>query len=254
MTPVTPPPDPVDHRSRTAARRREAMRRRLLESAMLVFAEKGVDASVIDDVISTAGVSRGTFYKYFASNRDLMVAANEELGKELLNFVMDQVRDISDPAERVALGVRLFIETAQAYPLFARFTRSAGMEAAGPTSLLLDYMPDHIKDGIAQCRFFDAPPQVALDLISGSVLFCIARSATTPLDPQQNRHVVASILRGLGIADDEAWQLAGLEVAPLELPEDSLLRQSNRRFRALDAGDGAETARGPERAIEGEAE
>jgi len=93
-----------DHRTRTAARRRETMRRRLLESAMLVFAEKGVDASVIDDVISTAGVSRGTFYKYFKSNRDLMVAANEELGKELLTQVLDRVAGLSDPAERLALG------------------------------------------------------------------------------------------------------------------------------------------------------
>lgn len=241
MTMKTQSPHPVDHRTRTAARRREAMRRRLLESAMLVFAEKGVDASVIDDVISTAGVSRGTFYKYFASNRDLMVAASEELGRELLSFVLDQVGDITDPAERLALGVRLFIETALTFPLFARFTRSAGMEAAGPSSMLFDYLPGHIRDGIAQGRFFDTPPQVALDLISGGVLFSIARTATAPLNPQQICHVVAAVLRCLGVEPAEAWRLANLEVAPLDLPEDSLLRQSNRRFRALDSS-GQETA------------
>jgi AcrR family transcriptional regulator len=220
-----------DHRTRTAARRRETMRRRLLESAMLVFAEKGVDASVIDDVISTAGVSRGTFYKYFKSNRDLMVAANEELGKELLTQVLDRVTGLSDPAERLALGVRLFIATALAYPLFAHFTRSAGMANVGPHSLLLDYLPDHIRDGTDQGRFCAMPLQVSLDLISGGVLFCIAQGIEGSVDDAQSRHMVAALLRGLGVAADEAWRLADREVAPMELPDDSLLCQSNLRYR-----------------------
>ncbi len=50
-----------DHRPRVAAEKRARMRRKLIENALLVFAEKGVDASVIDDVIRTANVSRGTF-------------------------------------------------------------------------------------------------------------------------------------------------------------------------------------------------
>ncbi|WP_417678824.1 TetR/AcrR family transcriptional regulator [Pseudodonghicola sp.] len=235
-TDALPEPDATmipaeDHRTRTAARRRETMRRRLLESAMLVFAEKGVDASVIDDVISTAGVSRGTFYKYFKSNRDLMVAANEELGKELLTQVLDRVAGLSDPAERLALGVRLFIETALAYPLFAHFTRSAGMASVGPRSLLLDYLPDHIRDATDQGRFCPMPLEVSLDLISGGVLFCIAHSIEGSGDDLQSRHMVAALMRGLGVPADEAWRLADREVAPMELPEDSLLCQSNLRYR-----------------------
>ncbi len=216
------------------------MHRRLLESAMLVFAEKGVDASVIDDVISTAGVSRGTFYKYFKSNRDLMVAANEELGRELLTLVLNRVSGLDDPAERLALGVRLFIETALAFPLFARFTRSAGMASVGPRSLLLDYLPGHIQDGIEQGRFFDLPQEVSLDLISGGVLFYIARSSESSVDPEHGRHVVAALLRSLGLSDAEAWRLADREVAPMELPENSLLRRSSLRYRPQ--GDSGEDA------------
>jgi len=39
-----------DHRSRTAKARREQMRRRLIESAILVFAEQGVNSAVIGQV------------------------------------------------------------------------------------------------------------------------------------------------------------------------------------------------------------
>jgi len=66
-----------DHRPRVAAERRARMRRKLVESALLVFAGKGVDASVIEDVIVAAGVSRGTFYNYFRTNAELLAAVNE---------------------------------------------------------------------------------------------------------------------------------------------------------------------------------
>ena len=35
------------------------MQLRLIEAALAVFAEKGIEATVIDDVISAAGVARG---------------------------------------------------------------------------------------------------------------------------------------------------------------------------------------------------
>ena len=46
------------HRSRVGAERRHRTRVRLIESALEVFAAKGVDATVIEDVIASAGVSR----------------------------------------------------------------------------------------------------------------------------------------------------------------------------------------------------
>ena len=51
-------PVAIDHRPRVAAERRARMRRKLVESALLVFAEKGVDASVIEDVIAAATLGR----------------------------------------------------------------------------------------------------------------------------------------------------------------------------------------------------
>ena len=80
------------------------MQERLIESAVLVFAEKGLDASVIDDVIEIAGVSRGTFYNYFHSNRELLIATSDQLGNELIHIIERNVMDIPDPAELLATG------------------------------------------------------------------------------------------------------------------------------------------------------
>ncbi len=42
-----------------------ALRERLLESAQQVFAHSGYDGTTVDDIITTAGTSRATFYRYF---------------------------------------------------------------------------------------------------------------------------------------------------------------------------------------------
>ncbi|MDO5633069.1 MAG: TetR/AcrR family transcriptional regulator [Paracoccus sp. (in: a-proteobacteria)] len=224
-----------NHRSRTAERRRDAMRRRLIESAMPVFAEKGVDAVVIDDVILAAGVSRGTFYKYFPSTRDLMVAISEELGNELMSLVESVVAPIPDPAHRVALGLRLFIDTAQAFPLFAGFARVTGLEAAGPTSLIYDYLPPHLEEGREQGQFMDIPLAVSLDSIAGAVLLSVLRQSVSAPDTQQVEQVVSFILRGLGMTPDEADRIAAMPPLPLILPQDSLLVRAHRRMEMVAA-------------------
>jgi len=222
--------DSIDHRTRTAERRRDAMRRRLVESAMLVFAAKGGDTVVIDDVISAAEVSRGTFYKYFPSTRDLLVAISQELTGELVAQVELVVAPIPDPVERVALGLRLFIETARTFPLFAGFIRATRPEVEGPTALIYDYLPEHLAEGIASGRFLDMPLEIHLDLITGTVLLCVLRQIAAPTETAHVRQVVASILRALGLSPEEAWAIADLDMPPLQLPEDSLLMRAQRRF------------------------
>jgi len=65
-------------RWRAGAERRQRMRLRLIESALPVFAEKGLDAASIDDVIAAAGVSRGTFYNYFRTDVELAAAVSDD--------------------------------------------------------------------------------------------------------------------------------------------------------------------------------
>ena len=110
-----------NHRTRVGAERRQKMRLRLLESALQVFAEKGPDGAVIDDMIVAAGISRGTFYNYFRTNEELLIALAETLSDELAQLVDALVQGIDDPLTRVALALRAYLHTARSYPLFAAF-------------------------------------------------------------------------------------------------------------------------------------
>ena len=138
----------IDHRPRVAAERRARMRRKLVESALLVFADKGVDASVIEDVIAAAGVSRGTFYNYFRTNGELLAAAIDELGNEVVDLIESRVKATPSPAARLITGLRLYLEASRRFPLFAKFIARVGPQSLGPDNLVFKYIPIHIAEGI----------------------------------------------------------------------------------------------------------
>ncbi|MFT6773448.1 MAG: AcrR family transcriptional regulator [Paracoccaceae bacterium] len=222
-------PDPcpdADHRPRVGRERRARMHRRLIESAVSIFARKGADASVISDVILEAGVSRGTFYNYFPSNADLLFAVKHALGAELKDLVDARVADIDDPAARIATGMRLIMGAARDHPLFGQFVARIGLQTVGPGSLIYDALAPFVAQGVAQGRFADAPPIAALDMIAGIAAAGVTRMSGQNAPPDHADHVAASILRGLGVAPPEALALATAPLARLAVGPDTLLGRS----------------------------
>lgn len=206
-----------DHRTRVAAERRAKTRRRLIESAIPVFAEKGVDASAIDDVIIVAGVSRGTFYNYFQSNHELLLAVNDQLRDELILVLREAVAHLPDPAERIASSIGMLIQFARENPLLACFVTQVGLEAAGPERLISGYMASQIREGIEQGRFLDCPLDVALDLIAGATLFAFLRISMGEVGDSHGPEVIGTILRGLGLSRQEAKKLTAKPLPKMDI-------------------------------------
>jgi AcrR family transcriptional regulator len=48
-------------------------RKRILETALSLFREKGFDQVSIDEITSSAGVSKGSFYTYFQTKSDIII-------------------------------------------------------------------------------------------------------------------------------------------------------------------------------------
>ncbi len=59
------------------------LRTRLLEAAQQVFAVSGYASATVDDIISTAGTSRATFYRYFRSKDDLFDELSRSCFREM---------------------------------------------------------------------------------------------------------------------------------------------------------------------------
>lgn len=114
--------DDSDFRVRAARRKRERMRARLLDATMDVCGRVGPgQQAVIDDVIRAADVSRGTFYKYFASLDEARLALGQHLTNELVDSVRAMFAEVSDPVQRTAAGWILIMARAAGDPSWGAF-------------------------------------------------------------------------------------------------------------------------------------
>lgn len=219
----------ADHRPRVAAGRRERTRALLLESALIVFARRGLEAGVIEDVISTAGVSRGTFYNYFRTHEALFAGVAEALSNEFVRHIDPLVLAHADPAARVAAGLRYALRLAREYPVFAGFISRGGVRAVrlgGEASAKL--MRD-VAAGMQAGRFLPLTPALVEDLVLGAVVAALDTVSGPSCDPQYPEQFACSILQALGTPHDVAGALSCAPLEPLRLPEDALLVRAARR-------------------------
>lgn len=79
---------------RSAGKRNVA---KLLDAALVVFAERGFHAARVDDVCTAAEVSHGTFYLYFASKEDLF--------RTLVDDVVTEMRELAGELPPIGAGV-----------------------------------------------------------------------------------------------------------------------------------------------------
>ena len=56
-----------------AERKRQVVVDELTEAALQLLAIKGFDTTTVDQIVAAAGVSRRTFFRYFASKEDVVV-------------------------------------------------------------------------------------------------------------------------------------------------------------------------------------
>ena len=79
-----------------ARRRREHTRARLLEAALLVFAEKGLKRVTVDDLVGAAGFTRGAFYSNFSSIEEVFFTVFEEQSRRMLATVRETMDSVPE--------------------------------------------------------------------------------------------------------------------------------------------------------------
>jgi AcrR family transcriptional regulator len=216
------PEEPLNHRTRVAAERRERTRARLLESALLVFAQKGPQA-VIDDVIAQAGMARGSFYNYFRTNEELLAAVASEISNELLRAIDPAVQQLHDPAERIARGARLLLHAVATFPMFGAFLVRLPFPTANSSLVAVRFLSRDVASGIAGGRFRRVRQRVATDLVVGVVLSAAHSLVAEPTEPDYPEAIVSAMLEGLGLDEKEATRIVAQPLPELELADTSIL-------------------------------
>ncbi len=162
----------TDHRTKTGERRRIAMRKKLVDAAMVVLSEehKGM-AAVIDDVIKEAGVARGTFYNYFQSMDEVKSAIGETLNEQMVNELLPIYEPIACPTDRFAVGTRMFLIRACLDRRWASFVKLPDVWSQKVMVAIL--MSKDLKDAKEQKLMAFENLRVASDFMLGGVASAI---------------------------------------------------------------------------------
>jgi AcrR family transcriptional regulator len=92
--------------------RRAATIGAILAGARALFAERGFDATSIDDIALAAGVTKGAVYHHFTSKEVIFVQVLDAVHQDVANApVPPEILKIADPIDMLAAGVLQYLKT-----------------------------------------------------------------------------------------------------------------------------------------------
>ncbi len=113
--------------------KREERRKRILDSAIRVFARKNYQAATTAEIAKEAGVSEALIYQHFKSKKELFIASIEETS----SFFIENLKQIlkrysSDPVEGFRSVYRFYYNYLKRDPTLAKMSLMIIAEADDP--------------------------------------------------------------------------------------------------------------------------
>jgi AcrR family transcriptional regulator len=203
VTPGVEPAQGEEHRAprRPGRPRSEQADRAIIEAALDLFAESGVEGTCIEAVAARAGVGKSTIYRRWPGKEDLLVdalatlktplpePAGRSVREDLIALLRVMCDDMSDP-RRVRAAALLHGEGAKYPRLMARFTEAV---AEPRREVFRRVLRRGIEIGEVSA---DTDIDTALLMMIGAVQARV-RGHLEPMAPGYADHVVDQLLRGL---------------------------------------------------------
>ena len=93
-------------------------KRKIFEASMKLFAEKGYDATSIEEITATVGVAKGTLYYHFSSKEEIFNFLVEEGVKLLKNSIDIKTEKLTNSLDKIRAIVLIQIKILVKYENF----------------------------------------------------------------------------------------------------------------------------------------
>ena len=106
----------------------QAVRERLLDSALFLFAESGYSGVAVDEIVRRAGVNKRMVYQYFGSKGALFEAALTEVYQRIEKIEFHAVERGHSPGEKLSRLLEGYFEFLDDEPEFTRLLQWENLE------------------------------------------------------------------------------------------------------------------------------
>jgi AcrR family transcriptional regulator len=211
MPTPTPPPQPAADAPLTRGhKKRERTRRSLVDAALRLVARKEVGEIALLEVAAEAEVANGTIYNYFRTRDEVLEAVALTLADEFSDAISGLSANVHSGAQRLAIGVRMFIlRAADDHPWANALLRIIHLDQA-MRSRLAEHVLDDLRAGLAEGTFSYVDEGVALDLVVACTTGAMRAVVEGRQVAEHDVRVAEMILKALGATPARARKLAAL--------------------------------------------
>lgn len=142
--------------------KQQLVRDTIWHAAINVFASNGFDETTIDDIAQAAGVSRRSFFRYFASKNDVLGQTAAESAKALSESILAAPRTYS-PLEVLRDAVLRIAAMAAAYPRVRDYLQIIRTSPAARQAQLASQAETEAHVALAYAARFQASSQAAAE-------------------------------------------------------------------------------------------
>ncbi|MFR2534737.1 MAG: TetR/AcrR family transcriptional regulator [Clostridia bacterium] len=151
-------------------------KRKIFETSMRLFAEKGYDATSIEEITATVGVAKGTLYYHFSSKEEIFKFLVEEGVKLLKNSIAIKTDKLTNSIDKLRAIVLIELKVLVKYESFMTIILSQ-IWGTGPRSKMCrDYVFEYIQmiqeiveEGMKKQEIIQADPNVIASGVFGFV-------------------------------------------------------------------------------------
>ncbi len=102
------------------AERRQSTRRRILDAAVQVFADRGYHDAAVDDIVRVSGTSKGAVYFHFPNKQGIFLALVEFLATQLIDRMDSAIASEKGGIAKVEVALRTVLEAFASHRSLAR--------------------------------------------------------------------------------------------------------------------------------------
>ena len=212
--------DIVNFRTRTGQARRARTRRRILEAAFDLFDERGVGRVTVDQVREAAGLSRGSFYNYFATYEAMLIDIAGAITRQINREQSDFFDAESNVALRMFQTMRYFLSRAASDRACCEVLIRVVPLVGAPTVSMHDHAQGTMR-AARQAGVIDVDdPELALEVSFSACGAILRRQVMHGTDDREISAVVLMTLRSLGMSLENMDLLRAVPM--VKLPETPL--------------------------------
>ncbi|MDI6102181.1 TetR/AcrR family transcriptional regulator [Actinoplanes sp. NEAU-A12] len=182
-------------------RRKAQTRTALIAAARALLVERDPAGVSIQEITDAADVGFGSFYNHFPSKQELFDLAVASVADEHRAMIARATAGLSDPAEALAVAVRITARFPRTHPSLARIIDRAGVGYPGA------YAIDDLRHARDVGRLCYDDDQVAFACVAGAVLGVLHHGLDVDdpaeIDERADRLAV-SLLRMFGLVEGDA--------------------------------------------------